>query len=384
MNKHNTFKKVSLGLVSLLAAATIAGGSASAIPYNGDDTVAAPVPAFNVFTGVPDAGNESDFLRARVPTGTNDNTTQYVDPLDAGACTNGQKIQLHVYVHNGASADGNDNGNGPSVAHGTTVKVNLPTGEASSFNPSAVISSTNAGSVSDGATINCNGKTVALKYVAGSASQVANGTGTIGLSDSIVTSGASIKSESAGRDGDVWGCWNERVYVVLTVQVVATPPAIPVVATCDMFNITPGDNRTVTVNNFKYSASSNVSIRNVVVDWGDNSTKFTTTDASKVNGQSHTFAKDGSYVVNAIITFITPTGDVQAGGAGNGSACYASVKFNGKQPPIVTPPTPGTTAKPTTLVNTGAGSVAGLFAATTVAGAAAYRKMLARRLSDNV
>ena len=52
-------------------------------------------------------------------------------------------------------------------------------------------------------------------------------------------------------------------------------------------------------------------------------------------------------------------------------------------PPTPTPtptPTPSTPA-PTVLVNTGAGSVIGLFAATSVAGAAAYRWILGRRLS---
>ncbi len=51
--------------------------------------------------------------------------------------------------------------------------------------------------------------------------------------------------------------------------------------------------------------------------------------------------------------------------------------------PPVTPPTTTTTtpAAPTQLVNTGAGSVIGIFAAATAAGAAAYRFVLGRRLS---
>ena len=52
--------------------------------------------------------------------------------------------------------------------------------------------------------------------------------------------------------------------------------------------------------------------------------------------------------------------------------------------PPVTPPTTTTTstpATPTKLVNTGAGSVIGIFAAATAAGAAAYRVVLGRRLS---
>lgn len=49
--------------------------------------------------------------------------------------------------------------------------------------------------------------------------------------------------------------------------------------------------------------------------------------------------------------------------------------------PPVTPPKTPTPAAPTKLVNTGAGSVIGIFAAATAAGAAAYRFVLGRRLS---
>jgi hypothetical protein len=51
------------------------------------------------------------------------------------------------------------------------------------------------------------------------------------------------------------------------------------------------------------------------------------------------------------------------------------------QTPPTTPATPAAPGAPTTLVNTGAGSVAAIFAAATVAGVAAYRFVLGRRLS---
>ena len=50
MNIANIFKKTSLGLATVLAGLLISG-TAHAIPYTGDTTVASPVPAFNVFTG---------------------------------------------------------------------------------------------------------------------------------------------------------------------------------------------------------------------------------------------------------------------------------------------------------------------------------------------
>lgn len=227
MNKLNIFKKITIGITAIVAGVLISGGVTvqAAIPYTGDDTVSSPTPAFNVFTGVPAPwGDESDFLRARVPVNGQDSdaTTQYVDPL-AASCANGQKIQMRVYVHNGASVTGNQNGTGPSVAHDTKVRVDLKNATAQSvFAPNATISSSNAGVVNDGLTINCNGKTVKLNYLKGSASSFSLGTGVVPLDDAIVTTGVPIRSQSV--PGDVWGCWNDRVYVVLSVQVEELPP----------------------------------------------------------------------------------------------------------------------------------------------------------------
>ena len=136
-----TVKKALLSLAVLLAGGiAITTAVAQAIPYDGANTVNSPVPAFNVFTGVPSVGTESDFLRARVPTApSGDTATAYVDPLNA-TCVPGQRIQMRVYVHNGASVAGNQNGAGPSVAHGTKVKVSVPGNQATSFAPSATIS----------------------------------------------------------------------------------------------------------------------------------------------------------------------------------------------------------------------------------------------------
>ncbi len=59
-------------------------------------------------------------------------------------------------------------------------------------------------------------------------------------------------------------------------------------------------------------------------------------------------------------------------------------KVNCPTPPVTPPTTPATPAapgQPTTLVNTGAGSIAAIFAAAMAAGVAAYRVVLGRRLS---
>jgi hypothetical protein len=378
MNKQ-LLKKATIGLTSLVVALLISGSAASAIQYTGDTTVASPVPAFNVFTGdMPapaPAGGEGNFFRGRVPVNGNpsDATTQYSDPVNTN-CTDGQIIQMNVYVHNGANADANNNGSGPSVAHGTKVKVSLPSANnvSSTFDSSATISATNAASVSDGLSINCNGHKVKLQYVAGSASQFSAGSGVVALPDSIVSDGALIRSHQV--PGDVWGCWNERVYVVLSVKVVEVPTTPPVSAQCEMFSIVASEDRKVTINKFAVT-QTNESLKSVVVNWGDNSALLNATSEAGVLNQTHQYANEGTFNITAVATFaVAGQADIVSGGAG--TACAQQVTFTHNQPPVVT-----TVSKPTQLVNTGAGSVAGIFAATTALGAGAYRWMLGRRLS---
>ncbi|MBC7708090.1 hypothetical protein H7Y63_02620 [Polaromonas sp.] len=390
MKKINFFQKATLALTGLVAATFLSTALVSAIPYDDARTAASPVPAYNVFTGVPAPdGNESDFLRARVPVNGNDSdaTTQYSDPLST-TCTPGQKIQMKVYVHNGASQDGNNGGTGPSVMHGATVKVAIPGNEATTFAPSATLSASNAATVTDGLTINCNGQKVGLKYIAGSASQYSKGSGVVALSDNIVTTGASIRSEQT--PGDVYGCWDERVYVVLSVQVQAPtpPPPAPVVkATCDMFRIETADDRTIRVSQFKYTAT-NATFKNVVLNWDagkTNDSSAAITDAAKVVGTTHKYNADGTYVVTATVYFSTAANPNLASSVEN---CTQQVTFKAKTPPVVTttpevpatPVTPVALARPTTLVNTGAGSMIAIFGLTSIVAAGSYRWMLGRRL----
>ena len=284
MKKINLFKKAiaSFATVALAAGIFFSAGTVHAIPYEGEATQPSPVPAFNVFTGVPNGvENESDFLRARVPNAGVDTTTPYVDPLNA-SCEAGQKIQMKVYVHNGASQYENGNGAGASVAHGTKLKVTLPTNQAASFTPSATISATNAATVNDTTVVNCNGKVVKLKYVAGSAKQNSIATGTVALGDEIVTSGASISSH--GVAGDVWGCWDERVYVLLTVEVEVPAPVTPIYS-CDLLTVTKlADNKfRFSVN---YTASNGATFKNVSYDFGDGAKKDDVATAEHIDRKS--------------------------------------------------------------------------------------------------
>lgn len=137
---------------------------------------------------------------------------------------------------------------------------------------------------------------------------------------------------------------------------------------CDLLDIRQGANRTVEITNFKTSASNGATFKNAVVSWGDNTDALTT---NNVVGQSHTYAKDGTYTVSAVAHFSVDGADKSAGGA----ACSKEVTFT-------TPGTPTTPVSPTTptqLPNTGVGDVLGIFAATTIAGAIAHKLLWGRR-----
>jgi hypothetical protein len=226
--------------------------------------------------------------------------------------------------------------------------------------------------MSDGLTINCtNGKEVTMKYVNGSAFQYTVPGGTQTLSDSIVTTGAPIGTQHP--DGNVWGCWDQRVWVGLTVEVTEVTPPQPTYK-CDMLDVTPGDNRTVRISQFKQSATNGATFKDVVINWGDNSQEFV--GVSPVD-QTHQYGANGTYIITATAQFMVNGQTVSATSA----ACKKVVKFENNQP--VTPPATvtGTTPTPTALPNTGPGDLLGLFAATTVAGSAAYqlRSRVARR-----
>ena len=141
--------------------------------------------------------------------------------------------------------------------------------------------------------------------------------------------------------------------------------------TCDMLTATKGDNRTVT---FAAQATANGGADIVFYhyDFGDN-TPVLTTDKTSV---SHTYASDGQFAarlsveghVNGNLTTVTS------------DKCAVLASFT--TPPPTTPSTPVTPASSvTTLVNTGPGSVAALFAVATVAGSVVYHTFLSRRLT---
>lgn len=134
---------------------------------------------------------------------------------------------------------------------------------------------------------------------------------------------------------------------------------------CDLLKIEKTTGREIKVSEFKTSQANGATFKNVVINWGDNTTPLTTNNAV---GQKHTYAADGTYTVIATATFTVNGADKTA----TSEACKAVVTFS------TTPTTPTTPGK---LPNTGAGDVVGIFAAVTVAGAVAHRYFLGRQYS---
>ncbi len=360
-------KKISTAAASLLMVGMILAPmkvNALSIPYTGENTPPAPYPAFNVFTGTPYNGDESDFLRGKVAGDTGD-SKNVVDT----ACQDGTRFTLRVYVHNGASQDLNNGGSGPSVAHDVKVKVGGVTGTGTNFVPNATITASNAGTVADDMRINCtNGSQVTMSYVAGSAKQYSKPSGTQAVSDSIVTTGAPIGTMTP--DGNVWGCWDQRVYVTLDVQVKkVTPPPVVSEGSCKVADLTTADNRKVTVT--VTGQTNNATIVGYEIDFGDGTKSNKQTD-------THTYAKDGTYTIVTKVQVRYADGRTEWKTA---TACTKQVTFKSGVPPTIVTPPPTTPVTVTTLPATGTGSVAAVFAAATVAGAMAYRVFMARRLS---
>lgn len=157
---------------------------------------------------------------------------------------------------------------------------------------------------------------------------------------------------------------DETDTAVVTVSKTCETPKTPTY-TCDAFHVTTGDNRTVKVDKFTTSQTNGATFKDVVINWGDNTAPLTTNTAV---GKTHQYGKDGTYTINAVAHFTVNGEDKTASGS-----CSQVVTFT-------TPGTPPPSTPPT-LVNTGPGQVAGLFAAVTVAGAFAHRLFLSRRLA---
>lgn len=140
---------------------------------------------------------------------------------------------------------------------------------------------------------------------------------------------------------------------------------------CTNLNISASSDRTVKVTEFSYK-SNGATFNSADLNWGDQTKHTIVNSTSQVIGQTHKFAKDGTYTVGVTVNFTLQNGQKVAA---TGPNCQKTVVFTPGQPPKVTTP-------PSQLTNTGPGSVAALFAAVSVIGALAHRLFLVRRVNS--
>ena len=350
-------------------------GSAQAAQIRYEDWPNLPAittPRFNTYTNVPyGIGNEADFVRLRtsngdptVPAATKD----FVDPL-SDACAVGAKFDVRTYVHNGAHPDYNNNGNGTAVAHNVRVAMQAPLGvSAKQFKFTSTISASNATSVTDNGTLNC-GSNVQLKLVPQTVRVYSRSLGWNSAPDSAVNGSLAIGSRQAGS-GNVWGCWDDRVQVVYVVEVVKAPVVSS--AVCDALSLTVLDNRRVRA---RITASTqNATITGYTIAWGDGST-------TNQQEAEHSFAKEGTYTIKGSVAVRYADGRAETV---SGAACEKKVTFEKDNCPLpgkekYPVDSPECKEAPKELPKTGAGSVAGIFAATSFAGTFAHKFVYGRR-----
>lgn len=410
-------KKSLLVLAVAVATLGIAVGAKAWYPDRPTFTINSPAPyvTFDSITDNPNYGDERTFFDAKNSTDTS--SGGYVD---TNQVTNGETLLLRVYVHNDAASnlDTVPDGNGGfvGVAQNTKVRVYLPTATATALQANAYIDASNANptEVSDSTGFSANGA-FSLSYVPGSATAYNNSHPTgMPLSDSIVTTGAPIGEEQA--DGTVPGCFNYVNIVTIEVKVNMPTPsfsitkqvAIPGQPWAKSITAQPGSTVSylLTVANTGNTVLDDLSVRDALpadeqivpgsttITNGNNPSGISAgTDAVVSNG-----IDIGSYNAAAVgyVKFkatIDPANELSCGtnnlvntatvfqpGNNTTESDTATVTVNNgtcTTPPSTTPPV----TPPTTLVNTGPGSVVGLFAGVTVAGAVLHRLFFSRRLA---
>lgn len=216
---------------------------------------------FNSIVNNPSYGDERYFFTGR------DNAIQsggWSDPVNN--VQPGKEYLLRIFVHNNANQGLNASGKG--VAKDTKVKVTLPTEVGTNLVATAAISASNAtpGTVTD--TLNFKSASgVKLTYVPGSAEIDTAYKQGVKLSDSIVTSGATVGSEAING---IWkGCFGYAGFVYLRVKATAPAPEKPsvsIVKTASSTNVAPGDkvNYTLTVTNNSKADAQNVTVRDAL------------------------------------------------------------------------------------------------------------------------
>ncbi len=281
--------------------------------------------------------------------------TPYTNSANAKAC---EELEYSIRLHN----------SGYTAVNNINVVATLPSA-ASTSNTSTMTATYTDGvvpSTTASATVNLD-SAQSISYEAGT-TKLYNASGSL-----IKTEGDNINS-SGVNVGSLNGSTTE--FLNFKAKINCPTPVTPAYS-CDELSLVAEAGKTVKLTAFNTTATNGATFSNAVIDWGDNSSKLTT---ANVVGQTHQYSNFGTYTVVATANFSVDGTTKSA----TSVSCQKQVTFTQNQPPVVVPPaTPSSpsTPAPTQLVNTGAGNIVGIFAATTAAGAAAYRFMVSRRLS---
>jgi hypothetical protein len=377
------YTKLLTGLTAIIVGTATIGmafaGSASAdcFQYNANGFNTSSTPVFNNICGVPNLGNESDFVRIRqnpatTPAAANDeaaNPAYSVGTINE-ACNNGDLFDVWNYLHNDASADDNpDTGSGSAVAHNVTSTLTAPLGTtASNFKFSDTVTASNAASVSDSATLNCGNKEVKLSLVPSSVHTLTAPTGGWNdISDNSLNTPLTLGNPTWGS-GDMWGCWNYRILIIYEVKVTVVPP-VQTPPTCNLLQL-ENVNGVARIDNIEFTAND-ANVSGFSLDINNGTT--TVTKQLGLNDFPFTYQMEAGKSYHFTATVLSNLGNVP------GPNCVGFLTTT--TPPTPPPSTPPQTP-PTQLVNTGPGSVIAIFLGASAVGTGAYHWLLKKRLAS--
>ncbi len=384
----NLIKKLSAVLSATFLSLTIyligASGSVSAsclYQYNPNGFNTSSTPVFNSICGVPYGTNdEPNFVRIRPDINGDENTannsTYVINDLNS-ACTSGSIYDVWTYLHNDASQNFNpDVGSGSAVAKNVSLLTHAPLGTTSNnFTFSSTISASNAATVSDSVELNCGSNNVTLTLVPSTVHVYSMPYGWQNLPDGSVNNPTPLGSTNAGLSsmgsGNVWGCWDYRTIVVYEVKVTTAPQQI-VMPTCNLMSL-ENSNGVARIDNIEYTANS-ATVTGYKILVSSNGT--TSTFNLGLNSLPFTYNMTAGNTYNFNAYVVSNLGNVTSSNC-QGVLAVAALT----PPPTPTPPSP--TSAPTQLVNTGPGSIIGLFFGTTLLGAIIYNFVLRKKLSKS-
>lgn len=434
--KLTNIKKTKVFAASLLAVISITGATVYAgYGPNGPDRViydfsnpaqregAFDAPRFNSYINTNVYGDERDFLSAKECAAAN--AACYTQG-QSGGYKNQQPVEpgkeyiIRAYVHNIANpsinnVDRNNDGHPDGVARNTRIRFEIPEGVANGFTLQSRISADNAipQTVYDTTELRNGNTAFDVEYVPGSATIYnASHPGGRTLGDEIMGANGALIGDDQ-MDGKYPGCFEFSSFVVIRVKIKAPQVDFKkqvrkagVTEWAKITNVKPGEKIqwVLTFQNKGQVNMDEVTISDQLpphlslvpgsvryIDAGQDVAQqdkplFTTGGINlgtwKPNGGFHvrfdTLAKDDFKDCEVTVRNL---GFYKTKQTPNESKDFADVKITKENCQPTTPPvTPAATPTRTTLPDTGAGSVLGLFAGTSTLGALVHR-VVTRRFS---